>query len=201
MKKLQLCVCMWCLMGLLNNVQAQSWKDILNSGTISKAVDAVKEITGTAVVADITGTWNYTGSAVQFKSDDLLEKAGGMVAASTVESKLDEQLAKAGIKAGATRFTFNEDGSFSSVVGKRTVKGTYVYDKSTSTVNLKFAGLFGMDAGVSGSSSKMSLLFEADKILQLVTLLGSKVNNTTISTIASLAKNYEGMNIGMEMSK
>lgn len=201
MKRLQLFVCVWCLLGILNGAKAQSWKDIFNIETISKAVDTVKEITGTAVVADITGTWKYTGSAVQFESDNLLERAGGTVAASTVESKLDTQLSKVGIKPGATSFTFNEDGSFKSVVGKRTLKGTYTYDKSASTVNLKFAGLIGMNAGVSGSSSKMSLLFDADKLLQLITLLGSKVNNTTIATISALAQNYEGMNVGMELSK
>lgn len=201
MKRLQLLVCIWCLLGVSNAVDAQSWKDIFNSETITKAVDTVKEITGTAVVKDITGTWNYSGAAVQFESDNLLEKAGGAVAASTAESKLDEQLAKVGIKSGATSFTFNEDGSFSSVVGKRTLKGTYIYDSSTSNLQLKFAGLFGMNAGVSGSSNKMSLLFDADKLLQLVTILGSKVNNTTIKTITSLAQNYEGMDVGMELSK
>lgn len=194
-------VCACALLLTTNTAQAQSWKDLFNSETISKAVDTVKEITGTNVVNDITGTWVYNGTAVQFESDNLLNKAGGAVAASTVESKLDEQLAKIGIKAGATSFTFNEDGSFSSLIGKRTVKGTYTYDSSTSTLNLKYAGLVGMNSAVSGSSSTISLLFDADKLLQLVTFLGSKVNNTTIKTISTLAESYDGMKLGLEMTK
>lgn len=201
MKKLHLLVCVWCLSSLTNYAQAQSWKDLFNTENISKAIDTVKEITGTAVVKDITGKWNYTGSAVQFKSNNLLQQAGGTVAASTVESKLDKQLTKIGIKPGATSFTFNEDGTFVAMVGKRTVNGTYTYDSSASTVNLVFVGLVGMDAAVSGSSSSISLLFDADKLLQIITFLGSKVNNTTISTITSLAESYEGMNLGMELSK
>ena len=30
--------------------------------------------------ADMTGTWSYTGSAIEFESDNLLQKAGGMEA-------------------------------------------------------------------------------------------------------------------------
>jgi len=202
MKNLQLfIVCLFALLATTSNAQAQSWKDIFSSENISKAVDTVKEVTGTAKIADITGTWSYSGSAVSFDSDNLLNKAGGTVAASTVESKLDTQLAKVGIKAGATSFTFNEDGTFTSVLGKRTVKGTYTYDSSASTINLKFSGLVGMDAAVSGSSNTMSLLFDADKLLQFITFLGNKVNNTTIKSITALAESYDGMKLGMEMKR
>lgn len=202
MKKLQLIiVCVCGLVGTVNHAQAQSWKDIFSSENVSKVVDTVKEVTGTNTVSSITGTWNYSGSAVAFESDNLLNKAGGVAAASTVESKLDTQLSKVGIKAGATRFTFNEDGSFSSVIGKRTLKGTYTYDSSTAIANLKFAGLVGMNADVTGSSNSISLLFDADKLLQLVTFLGSKVNNATIKSITSIAETYDGMKLGMEMKR
>ena len=201
MKSLQLLIACACCLFTLNNAKAQTWKDIFNRENISKTVDAVKEVTGTAVVKDITGTWNYSGSAVQFESDNLLNKAGGTVAASTVESKLDEQLSKVGIKAGATRFTFNEDGSFTSIIGKRTLKGTYTYDSSTSILNLKFSGFIAMNAAVSGSSSTMSILFDADKLLQFVTFLGTKVNNATVKSITALAESYDGMKLGLEMKK
>ena len=36
----------------------------------------------------------YTGSAIEFESDNLLQKAGGSVAANAAENKLNEQLAK-----------------------------------------------------------------------------------------------------------
>lgn len=202
MKQLQLLIVCTCgLWFTTHSANAQSWKDIFNIENVSKAVDVVKEVTGTAVVKDITGKWNYSGSAVQFDSDNLLNKAGGTVAASTVESQLDAQLSKVGITAGATSFTFNEDGSFTSIVGKRTLKGTYTYDSSASTIHMKFSGLIGMDAAVSGSSSAMSMLFDADKLLQLVTFLGSKVNNATIKSITTIAESYDGMKLGMEMKR
>ena len=101
------------LMG--TNSQAQSWKDLLNKDNISKVVNA---ITGTPETIDMTGTWNYKGSAVEFESENLLMKAGGAAAATMAENKLDEQLSKVGIKAGQMNFTFNADSTFTST-GKR----------------------------------------------------------------------------------
>ena len=57
-----------------SNSQAQSLKDLLNKDNISKVVNA---ITGTPEKIDMTGTWTYSGSAVEFESDNLLMKAGG----------------------------------------------------------------------------------------------------------------------------
>ena len=77
--------------------RAQSIKDLFNKDNISKVVNAV---TGHTETVDMTGTWRYTGSAIEFESENLLKKAGGTVAASAAEQKLDEQLAKVGIKCG-----------------------------------------------------------------------------------------------------
>ena len=90
---------------LTSNSHAQSIKDLFNKENIEKAVNAV---TGKST-ADMTGTWSYTGSAIEFESDNLLQKAGGAVAATAAEKKLDEQLAKVGIKAGQMSFTFNAE--------------------------------------------------------------------------------------------
>ena len=50
---------------MATNSQAQSWSDLLNKDNISKVVNA---ITGTTESIDMTGTWNYKGSAVEFVS-------------------------------------------------------------------------------------------------------------------------------------
>ena len=90
---------------------AQSWADLLNKDNISKVVNA---ITGNTASIDMTGTWSYQGSAVEFESDNLLMKAGGAAAATMAESKLNEQLSKIGIKEGQMSFTFNADSTFTS---------------------------------------------------------------------------------------
>ena len=47
------------------NSQAQSWADLLNKDNISKVVNA---ITGNTETIDMTGTWSYKSSAVEFES-------------------------------------------------------------------------------------------------------------------------------------
>ena len=179
---------------LTSNSHAQSIKDLFNKENIEKAVNAV---TGKST-ADMTGTWSYTGSAIEFESDNLLQKAGGAAAA---EKKLDEQLAKVGIKAGQMSFTFNADSTFSAKVGQKSMKGSYSYDASTQKVNLKFAKLIGMNAKVNATSTTMDLLFESDKLLKLITFLSSKSSNSTLKSIGSLANSYDGMMLGFSLQK
>lgn len=179
------------------NSQAQSLKDLFNKENIEKVVNVVTNKTS----IDMTGTWMYSGSAIEFESDNLLNKAGGAVAAGVAEKKLDEQLAKAGIKNGQMTYTFNADSTFTAKLGARSLKGTYSYDASTKQVNMKFAKLIPLHAKVNCTSSTMDLLFDSDKLLKLITLLSSKSNNSTLKTISSLAGSYDGMMLGFTLNK
>lgn len=185
-----------CLL-LTTNSHAQSLKDLLNKENIEKAVNAISGKTS----VDMTGSWSYTGAAIEFKSDNLLQKAGGAVAATAAEKKLDEQLAKVGIKAGQMSFTFAADSTFNVNIGKKNLKGTYSYDSSTQKVNLKFVKLIAMNAKVSTTASNMDLLFDSDKLLQLLTFLSSKSSNATLKGIGSLADKYDGMMTGFSMTR
>lgn len=179
------------------NAQAQSWADLFKKENIEKVVNAV---TGKNAI-DMTGTWNYTGSAIEFESDNLLQKAGGAAAASLAESKLNEQLAKVGIKDGQMSFTFNADSTFTSTVGKRIMSGTYSYDATDKTMQLKYFKLLNLNVKVNCTSSSMDLLFNSDKLLKLITFLSSKSSNTTLKAISSLADSYDGMMLGFAMKK
>ena len=59
---------------MASNSQAQSLKDLFNKENIEKVVNSV---TGKST-ASMEGTWVYTGSAIEFESDNLLQKAGGV---------------------------------------------------------------------------------------------------------------------------
>lgn len=178
--------------------RAQSLKDLFNKDNINKVVNAV---TGKIEPIDMTGTWGYSGSAIEFESDNFLKKAGGTAAASLAESKMNQQLAKLGIKDGTMNFTFNADSTFTSTVGKRTLKGTYSYDAPSSTVHLKYLKLLNVNAKVNCSAEKMDILFKSDKLLKILALLGSKSSNATLKTVSSLADSYDGMMLGFELKK
>ena len=178
--------------------RAQSIKDLFNKDNISKVVNAV---TGHTETVDMTGTWRYTGSAIEFESENLLKKAGGTVAASPAEQKLDEQLAKVGIKEGQLSFTFNADSTFVSTLGKRKLNGTYSYDAGTQMLHLRYMKLIPMNAKVNYTTQQMDLLFEADKLLKLITFLSSKSSSATLKAISSLADSYDGMMLGYELKR
>ena len=185
------------LLLVTTNVQAQSWKDLFNKDNIEKVVNAV---TGNQTI-DMTGTWTYSGSAIEFESDNLLQKAGGAAAAAVAEKKLDEQLAKVGIKDGQVSFTFNADSTFTSTVGKRTMTGTYSYDAIDKVVHLRYFKLLNMNAKVNCTSTNMDLLFNSDKLLKLIAFISSKSSSTTLKTISSLADSYDGMMLGFALKK
>ena len=128
-------------------------------------------------------------------------KAGGAVAATTAEAKLNEQLSKVGIKPGQMSFTFNADSTFNAKLGAKTLKGTYVYDATEKHVTMKFVRLINMNAKVNCTSGSMDLLFESDKLLKLITFLSSKSSNATLKTISSLASSYDGMMLGFSLEK
>lgn len=186
------------LLSVSVNGRAQSLKDLFNKDNISKVVDAV---TGQKAPINMIGTWSYMGSAIEFESDNLLKKAGGAVAATAAEAKMNEQLSRIGIKPGQMSFTFNADSTFTSTVGKRTLKGTYSYDATAGKVYMKYLKLINIPAKVNCSAKDMDLLFDADMLLKLITFLGNKSSSAAIKTVSSLAEGYDGMLLGFELKK
>lgn len=177
--------------------RAQSLKDLFSKDNVENIVST---ITGKNT-ASMVGTWTFSGSAIEFESDNLLQAAGGKVAASAAESKLNEQLSKFGITEGKLAFTFNADSTFNAKLGTRNMGGTYSYNQETGKVNLKFAKLVGINAKLNCTFTNMDLLFNSDKLLDLITFLSSKSNNTTLQAISSLADSYDGMMLGFALKK
>ena len=116
-----------CIAGTANGM-AQDLKSILSG--VANAV--ANKVTGES--ASLTGTWAYVGPDCKFESDNLLAKAGGEVAAKQVEDKMSGVLEKLGFKEGTT-YTFNADSTYTSVVGGKTVNGTYSGYQGTDNEN------------------------------------------------------------------
>ena len=57
------------------------------------------------------------------------------------------------------------------------------------------------EAKIEKSGNNIKLLFNADKLLQILTKLSSASKISTIKTIGSVAEGYDGMLIGFELSK
>ena len=181
-----------CIAGTANGM-AQDLKSILSG--VANAV--ANKVTGES--ASLTGTWAYVGPDCKFESDNLLAKAGGEVAAKQVEDKMSGVLEKLGFKEGTT-YTFNADSTYTSVVGGKTVNGTYSYNADTKELTMKTR----LGLKVNATVSK-GLLFKADKLMSLAqTITGavaSKSSNSAVSTASSLLSQYDGLQLGVQLKK
>ena len=192
-----------CLAG--QTASAQSLKDLLKKATDNEAVkNVVESVTGKTLPVDVKGTWTYSGTAVKLESDDLLKSTAATLAASQVEDKLDEYVSKIGIKAGTFSFTFNEDNTFAATVLGKSFNGTYTLSEDYKTMSLQFGKTIGLKpftASVSATSTQLNLLFQADKLLELLGKLTSTSSNATLKTIGTLVNQYDGMQLGLELQK
>ena len=151
---------------------------------------------------DLVGTWNYQGADCVFESESLLKKAGGELAAKKVESQLNTLLAKVGFKSGKCSYTFKSDNTYTAVIAGHTINGNYTLDTKNNTVKMTYlAGLGTVTPKVVKSGSKVSLLYESDKLLKLVSTVSALSNSTAAKALSSFAGAYDGLYIGMELSK
>lgn len=178
-----------CLLITTASVQAQSISSILK-----KVADVAKPM-------DITGTWSYEGAAVELQSNNVLKKVGGKVASSTLEKNINNQLEKVGFKAGVTKFVFDADSTFTNTTNKKTLKGTYSYDKSTEYLTLKYVSKVPVKLKVSGSGNDLSFLFEANELLSVISFVGNNAGSSSLKSLTSLLNSYDGLMIGMDMKK
>lgn len=168
-------------------------------GVLGAVLGSILEQGNQLSQADLIGTWNYEGASCKFESENLLKQAGGEFIASSVEAKVDEYFAKIGIKKGMSSITFAEDGTYQ--LGS--LIGTYEFDQATGKIVLKGTlGLMQSDGYVvKDGNGQISILYSADKILQLMKALNERSNNTSIKTLSSLLGSYDGIKVGMRLKK
>lgn len=148
------------------------------------------------------GTWNYTGSAITFKSSsNALSNLASSAATSSIEKKLDQYLAKVGISQGIFGFTFNQDGTMSVNYGSKKFTGTWTLDADKSVVNMKIKSLINMKGYVAVQGDQMELEFDTTTLMRLIKSLTSMFNQGTLQTLNSLLNQYDQMYAGFKLVK
>ena len=148
---------------------------------------------------DIIGTWSYVEPACAFTSENLLAKAGGSVAAKTVNEKLLPVYKSLHISSGNTQLTFNENGQFTGKIGGFPMSGTYTFDATNGLVKMKSLTTF--TAHLTRSTHGMNFTFESKKILTLLQTVSALSGNTSLSTIGDISKQFNGVRLGFAMRK
>ena len=185
--------------------QAQSLGDVLNAIGSQQGSDVAQGLTSIfssekqATAEKIVGTWVYTEPAIVFTSDNILAKAASKIAANKVESKLQEQLSKYGIKPGTFSMTFNQDGTFTETLKGKKTQGTW--QVKNSKLILSIAGVKALSITTQIDGKDLQFVTDATKLLNLFKTMGAKSSNQNIQTIASLMKSVNGMQAGITMKK
>ena len=147
----------------------------------------------------IVGTWAYQEPAVMFTSSNALKSAAGSMASASIEKKLQSYLSKVGIKKGKMTITFDEDKNFSIKNGTKTVKtGTYTLNDNTVTLTFK------------GKTKPCKVTPQLDNGTLVIVMDATSLKNfmgtvagqvSSLSTVTSLLNAYDGMKVGLRMSK
>ena len=176
-----------------------------NDNAVGSLITSITDlVTGKAGLTPekIAGTWNYTGSAITFKSStNALSNLAGTAATTAIEKKLDTYLAKVGISQGLFGFTFNEDGTMYVKYGSKQFNGTWTLDADKSIVNMKVKSLINMKGYVAVKGNNMELEFDVSTLMRLIKSVTSMYNQGTLQTINSLLNQYDQMYAGFKLVK
>ena len=190
--------------GLLSNLAGAG-----NGGsTLTGIVNSLAGVVYSAPIS-LNGTYSYNGVAVSVTASEggVLQNLAGSAVTSGIEGKIDEKLAKWGIKPGMMTITFNnEDNSFVWNIGKISLPGTYKVGDAEKTVTLTFGKtmqFFSMTGTLESGLTEAKMLFTANKtagfLKKVVNQLGQ--SSSEVATIAKLADGYDNYKIGFKLAK
>ena len=195
--------------GLLGGGQQSSQSDSTQSGGLGDLIGGVAGALGLGShktsVETLTGTWTYTGPAVDFKSDNLLLKAGGAAASANIEKKLEPYYSKAGLT--SLTLTVEADSTFSMKARRAAVSGTIETAADGKTLVFHFMALKQINIGSMEvytkmpSKDKLEITFDVSRLMTILERVGSLTNNTSIKAATTLLNQYDGLTAGFEMKR
>lgn len=171
--------------------------DIGNTlGNLVEGVFSSSNIT----VSDMEGEWTATGPAVCFQGEGFLQKAGGVAAASAIETKLQPYYDKYGLN-NAT-MSIKSDGTFTLNCKAIKLNGTItpatgaesgVFNFNFTIGNMKLASV---TTYVQKTSSSMDVMFDATKLMNLLSAVAKYSGISTLQTVTSILDSYDGLCVG-----
>lgn len=197
--------------------QAQTLKDILgglagaaaknDSAGSSNPLGQLGSVISGFVASDkftldeLEGTWKYEAPSVSFESENALKKAGGAAASAAVEKKLEPYYVK--LRLNATTLTVDSLHNFDMKLGVARLKGTVEKtDDGQLIFNFKALGkinLGKMSAHAKKAGGTLYLTFDSTRLVQILTLVGGRLNISTLNAITSLLNSYEGVYLGFRL--
>lgn len=189
-------------------IQAQGLGDILNglggngssSNILSSVIEGVFSKSDLSL-SDLVGEYQSQGPAITFKSENFLQKAGGIAGSAAIESKLQPYYEKYGLNNMV--LTVDENADFTMKIKSLSLKGTITKNDSEGTFDFNF-NVAGMKLGkftayIEKSGSTLKLMFDASKLKDIISAVAKFTGNSMASALSSILDSYDGACIGWKM--
>ncbi|MGM9867310.1 MAG: lipocalin-like domain-containing protein [Lepagella sp.] len=191
----------------INTTNAQSLSDLFSGdlgGTLGNIIEGV--FTSSNIdIADLEGEWTITGPAVSFKSDDFLKNAGGLAAASMIETKIEPYYTKYGLT--GAKLVIDTEGNYSlQIKNKYNISGTITRSEGAAQGTFDFNfGLLGkkvtsLTTYVQKTPKTMDIMFDASKFKTIISAIANISGMSLAKTASSLLNQYEGLCIGFKLT-
>ncbi len=149
---------------------------------------------------NLVGKWKYIEPCIVLESDNVLNKIGGEVAMSKVESSLQGFLDKAGFKEGKVNLTLESDGSGVLDISGKDIKLNWSVDDTNLVLTLAKKDL---PINASLSAGDLQLAMSMEKLLDLMETVLSGVGSISSigNVVAKLVEKYDGLYMGLKFEK
>lgn len=196
------------LVGGVGAANAQNVGDLLKglggSGDLSSTIGNVLEGVFTKsdlTLEDLVGEYESTGPAVTFKSDNFLQKAGGIAGAAALETKLQPYYEQYGLT--GMMLSVDKDANFSMTVKGIKLTGVITRNDGDGTFSFNLT-VMGMKLGhftayVEKSGKNLNLMFDAKKLKEIISMVGKFSGISIAKTLSSLLDSYDGACVGFKM--
>ncbi|MDE6093990.1 MAG: DUF4923 family protein [Muribaculaceae bacterium] len=185
-----------------NTASAQSVSDILSKlGTVANNVLGSGKVT----IADLEGNWTYVEPAVEFKSDNLLKKAGGSVASTTIVDKLRPYYSTVGLD--NMTLAVDSAATFKMALKKISFSGEIVRGENDGEFVFKFKAIGKISAGSLNAyisktaTGQIKITFDVSKLISLVNTIASVTGNSSMKSVSSILNSYDGLTAGFVLKK
>lgn len=156
---------------------------------------------GSFSVDDLTGTWNYSGPAVSFQSENALQNIGGAAAATALEGQFEPYYRRLGFN--RTSLTVDAEHNFTLRLGLVQLKGTVEKDDN-GQLQFNFSAfnripLGKVAANATKSGKKLNVTFDATRFVNILNRVSGALNNNTLSALTTLLNSYDGVYLGFKL--
>lgn len=182
---------------LLAAVTAQAQDYVYDDLAASPAVDSLQAVARRN--AAVAGSWHYAGPAVELAGRNVVSSLGKPIVKGKVKKGLKKIYKKLHLSSKRTALRLDAQGNYALwMKGLGNVaQGRYVYSPEQGLLTLYWHRL-PLTCHVK-AGKRLDLTLETDHMLQLLQLASTLVHNKHLAELAKFARNYDHVNLGIEL--